>query len=310
VSVLRGLHAALPRTQISYAPGVAISGDDQSLIGEALDLCEGTDAIVLCIGEAANMSGEAASRTDLDLPGLQRGFAQAVFDSASTHGIPVIVVLFSGRPLCVPWLFERADAILAAWFLGSEAGNAVADVIRGTVSPCARTPVSWPRSTGQIPLFFAQRPSGRPANPNDHYTTKYLDAPNDPVVHFGHGLSYGQFRYSNLRVSPERVRESDVLQIQVDLHNAGAREGEETVFLFAHDKLASIARPLLELKGFGRIALQPGQSGTVTLALPVSQLRFLGADLSSVFEAGEVEILVGPSAERARLLMHTITLEG
>jgi beta-glucosidase len=309
VSVLRGLRAALPEAEISYASGVAVNGDDQSRIQDALQLCESAQAILLCLGESANMSGEAASRTDLDLPGLQRGLAQAVFDIASTHGIPVIVVLFCGRPLIVPWLFERADAILAAWFPGAEAGNAIADVLTGKVSPSARTPVSWPRSMGQVPVFFAQRPGGRPANPNDHYTSKYLDSPNEPVIHFGHGLSFGQFRYNALRVSPERVRESDMLRIEVDLSNTGAREGEETVFLFAHDLLASVSRPLLQLKGFGRIHLPPGQSGTVTLQLPVSELRFLGADLESVFEPGEVEILVGPSAERARLLVQTISLE-
>jgi beta-glucosidase len=308
VSVLQGLRSAMPETQISHAPGVAIKGDDQSQIGAALDQCESADAIVLCLGEAANMSGEAASRTDLDLPGLQRGFAQAVFDCASAQGIPVIVVLFSGRPLIVPWMFERADAVLAAWFLGSEAGNAIADVLTGSVSPSARTPVSWPRTMGQVPVFFAQRPGGRPANPHDHYTSKYLDAPNDPVIAFGHGLTYGQFTYSNLRVSPERAHESDTLDVAVDLTNVGARAAEETVFLFVHDKLASVARPLLELKGFGRIELQPGQAGTVQLRLPVSELRFLGQDLKGVFEAGEVEILVGPSAERARLLLQTISL--
>ncbi|HWW20577.1 MAG TPA: glycoside hydrolase family 3 C-terminal domain-containing protein, partial [Steroidobacteraceae bacterium] len=223
--------------------------------------------------------------------------------------IPVIAVLFSGRPLIVPWLFERADAILAAWFPGAEAGHAVADVLTGKVSPSARTPVSWPRSMGQVPVFFAQRPSGRPANPTDHYTSKYLDSPNEPVIHFGHGLSYGQFRYSNLRVTPERARESDTLQILVDLVNVGPREGEETVFLFARDRLASVARPVLELKGFGRILLQPGQSGTVSLQLPAAELGFLGADLTRVFEPGEIEILVGPSADRARLLPHTVSLE-
>jgi beta-glucosidase len=309
VSVLQGLRTALPETEISHAPGVAINGDDRSQIEEALEQCERAEAIVLCLGESANMSGEAASRSDLDLPGLQRGFAQAVFESASTHGIPVIVVLFSGRPLIVPWLFERADAILAAWFLGTEAGHAIADLVTGEQSPSARTPVSWPRSMGQVPVFFAQRPGGRPANPNDHYTSKYLDAPNDPVIHFGHGLTYGQFRYSNLRVTPERVHESDTLMIEVDLVNVGARAGEETVFLFTHDRLASVSRPLLELKGFGRIHLQPGQSGTVCLALPASELRFLGMDLASVFEPGEVEILVGPSAERVKLLAHTVSLE-
>jgi beta-glucosidase len=254
------------------------------------------------------MSGEAASRTELDLPGQQRVFAQAVFDCASARDIPVIVVLFSGRPLIVPWLFERADAVLAAWFLGSEAGSAIADVLSGRVSPGGRTPVSWPRALGQVPVFFGQRPSGRPANPNDHFTSKYLDCPNDPLFAFGHGLTYGHFTYSNLRVTPERVRETETLQISVDLHNDGARAAEETVFLFTRDTLAPVARPLLELKGFAKVTLEPGQTGNVSLRLAASELRFLDEQLKSVFDPGEVEILVGPSAERARLLMQTIIL--
>jgi len=308
VSVLRGLRAAFAHAEIHHANGVAINGDDRTQIDAAIADCELADAIVLCVGEAGGMSGEAASRTDLDLPGQQRAFAQAVFDCASTHGIPVIVVIFSGRPLIVPWLFERADAVLAAWFLGSEAGNAIADVVSGKVSPSARTPVSWPRAMGQVPVFFGQRPGGRPANPNDHFTSKYLDLPNDPVFAFGHGLSYGQFVYSNLRVTPEQVRESDTVEVSVDLVNSGARAAEETVFLFTHDKLAEVSRPLLELKGFGKITLQPGQAGSVTLRLPAADLRFLDATLKSVFDPGEVEILVGPSAERARLMPHTISL--
>jgi beta-glucosidase len=159
-----------------------------------------------------------------------------------------------------------------------------------------------------VPVFFGQRPSGRPANPNDHFTSKYLDCPNEPLFAFGHGLSYGQFTYSNLRVTPERVRECDTLQISVDLINSGARAAEETVFLFTRDTLAPVARPLLELKGFDKITLEPGQSGNVSLRLAASELRFLDVDLNSLFDPGEVEILVGPSAERARLLMHRITL--
>ena len=145
------------------------------------------------------MSGEAASRAYLDLPGRQRALAEAVFDRARTLRLPVIVVLFSGRPLIVPWLVERADAVLAAWFLGSEAGSAIGDVITGTVSPSGRTPVSWARALGQVPLFFGQRPSGRPADPKDRFTSKYLDVPNEPLFPFGHGLTYGRFTLSNLR---------------------------------------------------------------------------------------------------------------
>jgi beta-glucosidase len=293
---------------VLYAPGVAIESDDVSGIAAALDVCTAADAILLCVGEAATMSGEAASRAHLGLPGMQRAFAEAVLERARTLKKPVIVILFSGRPLVVPWLCEKADAVLAAWFLGSEAGNAIGDVVSGRVSPSGRTPITWPRAEGQIPIFFSERPGGRPANPKDKYTSKYLDVPNEPLYPFGHGLTYGRFSLSNLRVTPESVEDIDTMRIRVDVRNEGARAAQETVFLFTHDKVASVARPLLELKGFAKIDLRPGEAGTVTLSLKASDLRFLGADLEPVFEPGEVEILVGPCADRSQLLAATIHL--
>jgi beta-glucosidase len=254
------------------------------------------------------MSGEAASRAHLGLPGRQRILAEAVLERAAALAKPVIVVVFSGRPLVLPWLIEKADAVLAAWFLGSEAGNAVADVIMGHVSPSGRTPVSWPRALGQVPIFFGERPSGRPADPKDHFTSKYLDVPNDPLFPFGHGLTYGHFTLSNLRLSQHRLTESDTLTVSVDVLNDGARVAEETVFLFTHDKVASVARPLLELKAFGKIKLAPGEAGTLTLSLSMADLRFLGLDLQPVFEPGEVEVLVGPCADRSKLLIGAIQL--
>jgi beta-glucosidase len=308
VSVVAGLRAILSESQVLHAPGVGLDGEDVSGIAAALDLCAQADAILLCLGEAAAMSGEAASRAHLGLPGRQRQFAEAVFGAARTANKPVIVVLFSGRPLAVPWLVKEADAVLAAWFPGSEAGNAIADVVTGRLSPSGRTPVTWPRAVGQIPIFFGERPGGRPADPKDHYTSKYLDEPNEPLFPFGHGLTYGRFTLSNLRVTPQSALDIDTLQIRVDVRNEGARAAQETVFLFTHDKIASVARPLLELKGFTKIDLRPGETGTVTLSLPASELCFLGPDLELTFEPGEVEILVGPCADRSKLLAATIHL--
>jgi len=308
VSVLAGLRSALPDVQLHYAAGVDIDSHETAGIPQALDLCEAADAILLCLGEAANMSGEAASRAQLDLPGQQRALAQAAVDRARQLGKPVVAVLFSGRPLVVPWLVEQVDAVLAAWFLGSEAGNAIADVLCGRVSPSGRTPMSWPREVGQIPIFFGQRPSGRPLQANDHYTSRYLDVSNEPLFAFGHGLSYGRFALSNLQVTPQRARLTDIIEVRVDVANLGTRAAQETVLLFTRDPLASVARPLLELKGVGRIELAPGESGTVTQYLPASELRFLGLTLRPVFEPGEIEILVGPSADRAQLLARIVDL--
>lgn len=307
-TVLAGLRTALPAARIDYAAGVPILEDERSGIAAATALVDNANAVVLCIGEGVRQSGEAASRAYPELAAHQRALAESVFERASVHGVPVIVVLFSGRPLVIPEIDAKADAILAAWFLGTEAGNAIADLISGKASPSGRTPMTWPRALGQVPIFFGQRPSGRPMNADDFYTSKYLDVSNEPLYAFGHGLGYGRFVYRNLRVTPERVTESDTIRVTVDLVNEGQRAAEETVFLFVRDKVASVARPLLELRGFTKIALQAGESGSVELEVAASELRFLDAALKPVFERGEVEILVGPSAERAKLLVQTLQL--
>jgi beta-glucosidase len=308
VTVLEGLRTAFPAAEILHSAAVEIDSTDFSGIAASVDLCAVADAIVLCLGEAAVMSGEAASRAHLGLPGIQRRLAEAVFERAQRAAIPVIVILFSGRPLVVPWLVERANAVLAAWFPGSEAGNAIADLLTGRLSPSGRTPVTWPRAVGQVPIFFSERPSGRPFNAQDKFTSKYLDVANEPLFPFGFGLTYGRFELSNLRLSSAAIGSNDALTIQVDVINRGAREAQETVFLFTHDKIASVSRPKLELKGFGKISLRPGESGTVTLSLRASELCFLDMQLEPVFEPGEVEILVGPCADRTRLLVATIQL--
>jgi beta-glucosidase len=308
VTVLEGLRAALPHAEIRHAEGVGIESADLSGVAAGLDHCVGADAIILCLGEAAVMSGEASSRAHLGLPGSQRRLAEAVFEQARKASTPVIVILFSGRPLVVPWLIEKADAVLAAWFLGSEAGNALADVLIGKHSPGGRTPVTWPRAAGQVPIFFSERPSGRPFNSADRFTSKYLDVANEPQFPFGFGLTYGRFELSNLQLSSRALGVGDSLTVKVDVVNRGARDAEETVFLFVHDKVASVSRPKLELKGFGKIKLAPGGAGTVTLSLRGADLRFLGMELEPVFETGEVEILVGPNADRTQMLSQTIQL--
>jgi len=305
VSALAGLRFALPHQSILYAPGVDIESDDESGIAAAAALCDEADAILLCLGESAAMSGEASSRAHPGLPGKQATLVDAVL--ARARGKTVIAILFSGRPLVVPDLVARTDAVLAAWAPGCEAGNALADLLTGRASPSGRTPVSWPRAVGQIPVFFGERRNGRPANPADHYTSKYLDVPNEPLFPFGHGLTYGDFTYTRLQVTPDAAGESDSFTISVTLTNQGQRAASETVFLFARDKVASISRPM-ELKGFSPVALQPGASGTATFSLAARDLRFPGADLEPLFERGDIEILAGPSADRARLLSATVRL--
>jgi len=309
VSVFTGLRTALPDTTMLYAQGVTIEGNDTEGIAAAVALCDQADGILLCLGEAAVMSGEAASRVNLGLPGQQDALASAVLARARTLRKPCAVVLFCGRPLTVPQLVADSDAVLVAWFPGCEAGHAVADVVLGRVSPSGRTAISWPRFVGQIPLFHSERRSGRPANPADKFTSKYLDSPNEPLFPFGHGLTYGRFRYSNLRLSAPALKVRDTLEVRVDLTNEGRSAARETVFVFTHDVVASVAPPLLQLAGFARLELAPGETGTVSIAVPATQLKILDPDLAPVFEPGVVEILVGPRADRADLLVGAVELQ-
>ena len=310
VSVVGGLHRSLPGTELVHAAGVGIDSDDGSGIAAAVQIGVTADAIVLCLGESAAMCGEAASRASPDLPGKQRALAEAVLEGARAKGVPVVALLFSGRPLIVPWLAAQADALLAVWFLGSEAGNAIADVITGRSSPAGRTPISWPRALGQVPVFFGQRPSGRPADVHDRFTSKSLDVPNEPLYPFGYGLTYGRFALTNFRVTPPSVADADRIEARVDVTNDGKHAAEETVFLFTRDPVASVTRPLLELRACGKIRLQPGETGTVSLCMAAAALRFPGVDLTPVFEPGEVEVLVGPCADRTQLLSARINLRG
>lgn len=310
VSVLAGLRAAYPNAEIAYAAGTSIKGERKrgENLASAAKLSDGADAVILCLGEAAPMSGEAASRAFPELPGRQRDLAEAVLSRAQKNGAKVIAILFSGRPLIVPWLAESADALIAAWFVGSEAGHAIADVLSGRVSPSGRTPITWPRATGQIPVFFGMRPSGRPNDPKDYFTSKYLDVVNEPLYPFGHGLSYGRFTCANLRVTPENIAKGDRIEARVDVTNEGNARAEETVFLFVRDKVASVTRPLLELKGFAKVTLDPGARGEVRLSLDAADLAFFDKDLRPVLEPGEIEILVGPCADRGRLLAATVVV--
>jgi beta-glucosidase len=304
VTILEGLRAALPGSEIAHALGVEVEGDDSGGIAAALDLARAADVVVLCLGEARKLSGEAASRARPGLPGLQADFARAVLDL----GKPVVVLLSAGRPLMAPWLFERAHAVLATWFLGCEAGHAVGDVVSGRFNPTGRLPVSWPVDIGQIPIFYARGSTGRPADPDVHYSSKYLDLPVEPLFPFGHGLSYTRFELGDLRASAAELRPGESVTVECAVRNRGHVAGEETVLLFVRDQLASVARPVLELKGMVKIALEPHAEGTVRFTLAADDLVFLGPDLTPRLEPGTIELVVGRTAERGAALTITLRL--
>ena len=218
------------------------------------------------------------------------------------------MTLSSGRPLTLPWLFERADAVLATWFLGHEAGHAIADVLTGKFNPTGRLPVSWPRDVGQVPIFYNELPSGRPYAPGVHYSSTYLDQPPTPQFPFGHGLSYSRFALSDLRCEPTRVKAGDTVEVSLAVHNESQVDGEATLFLFVRDPVASVARPLLELKGVQKAVLAAGERKDVTWRLPVEDLSFVGQSLERVLEPGRFEIHVGQSADPADFVSCAIEL--
>jgi beta-glucosidase len=302
VSIVEGLQAALPQCRIDHAAGVDIEGQSTDGISAAVDLCTWAEVIVLCLGEAAAMSGEAASRADLGLPGRQRALAEATLHL----GKPVVVVLSSGRPLTLPWLFERAHAVLATWFLGREAGNAIANALTGRFNPSGRLPLSWPREVGQVPIFYRQRPTGRPTKVGEHYSSSYLDVEATPQFFFGHGLSYSRFALLDLGCSPPSVKAGESIEVSVTVQNDSEVDGEATLFLFIHGLFASVARPLLELKGVRKIVLRGRERGRVAWRLPVDDLSFLGPKLDRVLEPGRFQIHVGQSADPAGLLTEVI----
>ncbi|MFI5014330.1 MAG: beta-glucosidase BglX [Hyphomicrobiales bacterium] len=305
VSVIEGLRGAFSRGGVSFAPGCGIELADADALAAALGAARKAAVVVLCLGESRSMSGEASSRGRPSLPEAQAALARSLL----ALGKPLIVLLFSGRPLILPsWLVEKASALLAMWFLGTETGNAAADVLCGRWNPSGRLSISWPVDVGQIPISYDRRSTGRPADPKDHFTSKYLDLPVEPLFAFGHGLSYGQFQLSHLRTDRAKLAPGQSVAIKVDVANRGAAAGEETVLLFVHDPVASVARPLLELKAVRKITLAPGQRGRAQFSLSFDDFSFLGPDLSPRTEPGTIELLVGQSALRERMLKSTLRL--
>jgi beta-glucosidase len=244
---------------------------------------EQADVIVAILGERRSMSGEAASRASIDLPGDQ----QTMLESLVATGKPVVLVVMSGRPLAISWAAEHVPAIVQAWFLGTESGHALADVLFGDVNPSAKLPVTVPRATGQVPIYYNHLPTGRPPNPDDHYTSKYIDVPIGPLYPFGFGLSYTKFEYGDLRVNATSA--------SAIVRNTGTRAGEEIVQLYIGDPVASVSRPVKELKSFRRVALKPGESTRVEFAIRRHDLEFwLGGRW--VVEPGRFNVWIGPSS--------------
>jgi beta-glucosidase len=293
VTLLQGIKAKLPQTKINYVKGCDVNCAEADGFEEAVNAAKESDVVVVAVGESAEMSGEAASRSSLDLPGRQLELVKAV----QASGKPVVVVLMNGRPLTIYWIAEKTPAILETWFAGSQAGNAIADVLFGDVNPGGKLPVTFPRAVGQIPIYYNHMNTGRPPAANNKYTSKYLDIPWTPLFPFGYGLSYTQFKFTNLKLSAQRILANGQLTVSVDVENVGQRAGDEVVQLYIRDVAASMTRPVKELKGFQRITLQPGQKTEVRFQLAREQLGFYNRAMKFVVEPGEFKIMVGPNSQ-------------
>jgi len=288
--VLQGIKSKVQA--VLYAQGSGIDDTSKAGFAAAVAAARQAKVAVLVLGERGDMSGEAASRASLGLPGVQQQLLEAV----AATGTPVVLVLMNGRPLILEWASDHVPAIVETWFLGIEAGNATADVLFGDVNPSGRLPVTFPRVLGQIPLYYNHRNTGRPPDPNNKYTSKYIDVPVTPRYPFGYGLSYTTFAYSNLKLSAARARVSDTLTATVTVTNSGSREGTEVVQLYVRDEVASVSRPVRELKAFKRVTLKPGESRAVELRVALKDLWFIGLDMKPVVEPGAFRVYVGPNS--------------
>ena len=293
VTLLQGLKLKVPQTKINYAQGCDIGCDKDDGFAAAVRAARNSDVVVIAVGESADMSGEAAARSSLDLPGRQLDLVKAV----RAAGKPTVVVLMNGRPLTINWIAENTPAVLETWFSGSQAGNAIADVIFGDVNPGGKLPVTFPRSVGQIPLYYNHKNTGRPPDANNKYTSKYLDEAWTPLFPFGYGLSYTQFKITNLQLSAPRIPLNGKVTVSVDVENTGKRTGDEVVQLYVRDVVASVTRPVKELKGFQRITLQPGEKKRVEFVLTTAELGFWNREMRFTVEPGEFKVMVGANSE-------------
>jgi beta-glucosidase len=324
VSVVTGLTTQLGEDSLVYAKGANISDDpdfarkpncfgngdeitiddSKTILDEALALVQRDDVnkIVLVMGEAADMSGESASRTNIHLPDAQLNLLQAILDLKL--GKDIIIVLFNGRPLAIPFESENFPAILACFSGGIESGNAIADVLLGVQSPNAKLAMSWPRHVGQLPLYYAQLPTGRPAaNVWNKFQSNYLDVPNTPLYPFGHGLTYSTFEYSNLKCNNTRpVGENDVVRLTVTVSNTGTVDTKEIVQLYIRDPIASMSRPLKELKGFQKVAIPAGQAVEVNFDITTHELKFYNNELYFDWESGDFQFYISPSSDLTQAL--------
>ncbi len=286
-------------TKLLYAKGCAIEGENRDGFAEALEVAKQADVVILSIGERRDMTGEAKSRSNINIPGVQEDLLKALLST----GKSVVVLINAGRPLVFNYTAEHATAILYTWWLGSEAGDAIADVLFGDYNPSAKLPISFPLSVGQIPIYYSHFNTGRPAtsDTNHNYNSSYNDLSIFPRYEFGYGLSYTTFKYSNLQLSKKKMTSNDRIEVSVEITNTGNYAGEEIVQLYLRDRVGSIVRPVKELKDFRKISLKAGEAKTIQFVIDKEKLSFYNQKLEWVAEPGDFDLMIGASSKDIRL---------
>ena len=307
VTVRQGIINAVPKTTtVNYAPGCADPYcTSTGGFGAAVAAAQASDVTVVVVGEPSAYTGEASSRTKLDLPGQQLALVQAIANT----GKPYVVVLMNGRPLTIDWLAANAPALLEAWYPGTEGGDAVADVLFGKVDPGGKLPMTFPVNVGQIPISYNELPTGRPYDPNNKYTSRYLDAPNAPLYPFGYGLSYTTFSLSSPHLSSTSVSANGPLTVSTNITNTGSVAGDDVVQLYLHENFTSILQPVEKLEGFQRVTLAPGQSKTVTFTLGRQNFGFYNEQGQFAVEPGPFNLWVSDSSDVGTLTPSTFTVK-
>ena len=286
-------------TKLLYAKGCEVDGDNKDGFAEAVATAKQADVVILSIGERRDMSGEAKSRSDLHLPGVQEDLVKAI----QATGKPVVVLINAGRPLIFNWTADNVPAIVYTWWLGTEAGNAIANVLFGDYNPSGKLPMTFPREVGQIPIYYNHFNTGRPA-PNEDatgYVSAYIDLKNSPKFPFGYGLSYTKFNYSGLKLSSAKMKKKETIKVSFQLSNVGKVAGEEVVQLYLKDKFGSVVRPILELRDFQKVKLNAGESKTIEFTIDKEKLSFYNDKLEWIAEPGDFEVMIGASSADIKL---------
>lgn len=296
VTLKAGIENVVPSVKINYAKGADFTGNDKSGFGEALSQARKSDVVVMAIGENYQQSGEAASRTEIGLPGPQQELLEEVYQL----GKPIVVVLMAGRPLTIEWMDKNIPAILNTWHLGTQAGQAIAETLFGENVPSGKLTMTFPRSVGQIPIHYDMKNTGRPFDPNNKYTSKYIDSPNEPLYPFGYGLSYTSFDYSDISLTKESMNTSEDITVSVRVKNTGKFVGDEIIQLYIRDLVGSVTRPVLQLKGFKKITLKPGESREVSFTIDQEMLEFYTFNKKWASEPGQFKVFVGPNSSELK----------